>query len=210
MRRFTICCVCVVLGILPARSEDGPTPLLKNVSIVSYMLVPGAKDRCAINEEAWKTAIGFVANQSTKLKLITIKEHHEGGQELLDKSNQASQKLMASRTDAGIAAATKALGEAKEEIARYSAAPTLLLVAEGFEHNGSCFGHLEATVKATLEESKMIATGKSIYRPREEIWSTSQLLTAPPNGFSRFVIQKSEEMIKSFVNDWARTQREPD
>jgi hypothetical protein len=52
----------------------------------------------------------------------------------------------------------------------------------------------------------MIATGKLIPHPSEEIWSGEKLLVGPPSSFSRFVIETSEEMMKSFVNDWTLSQ----
>jgi hypothetical protein len=204
MRRFTICCVCAVLGISAARSGDEPKSSLKNVSLVSYVLLSGAKDRCAINVQAWNTAIDFVANQSSKLKLIRQNEHDERSKELMDEARRASRKFMATNTDAE----EKVSDEALEKFRKYNAAPTLLLVVEGLEHNGSCFGHLSAAVSAMLKPSEMMATRKLIIHPHEEIWSTSKLLAASPNTFFRFVIETSEEMVKSFVNDWALTQRE--
>jgi hypothetical protein len=164
-------------------------------------------DLCAIDEGAWNTAIDFVANQSTKLKLIRDKEYYERAGELAVEAGEASRKFM-DAPDAEVAAAKKASDEAKETSTKYSAAPQLSLVVEAFEHNGSCVGDLSATVSASLKQSEMIATGKTIYRLEVEIWSSSKFLWSSPNAFSRFVIQSSEEMMKSFVNDWAVTQRE--
>ncbi len=213
MRKFTICCLCAFLGMSPARSEDHPRLGLKDVSLVNYHLVSGMKDRCVINVEAWNTAIDFVANQSNKLKLIRWKEHFERDKELADKvrelsdkASEAARKIMAPRTEGEFAAATKALDEAAAKSSKYSAAPSLLLVVEGFEHNGSCVGNLSATVSAMLKPSEMIATGQPIHHPSQEIWSRSTLLAGPTNTFSRFVIESSEEMVKSFVNDWALSQ----
>jgi hypothetical protein len=208
MRQFTALCGILAMAVSAAKSEEGARPGLKNVWLVSYNLVSAIKDRCAINQEAWNTAIDFVANQSSKLKLMRMKEHYERGRELADKAGEAGRKFMATRSDAEMAAAKKAWDEDIEKSTKYSAAPWLLLVAEGFEHNGSCVGDVSASVNALLKPSEMIATGKPIYRPHEEIWSSRKLLGGPPNTFSRFVIQSSEEMLKSFVTDWALTQRE--
>jgi len=209
MRRLTVCWVCAVLGMSPARSEDRPT-LFKNVSLVVYQLMSEAEGRCAINSEAWNTAIDFVANQSTKLKLIRKQEHLERSQELFDKAKEAvGPKLMAARTDAEKAAARKAWDEVTEKNMKYMGAPLLVLyIADALERNGSCLGHLKATVYAMLEPSKMLATGKLDDHPYEEIWGRGQLQAAAPDRFSRLVIQSSEEMMKSFVNDWAKAQRE--
>jgi hypothetical protein len=214
MRQFTALCAILAMAVSAAKSEDGARPGLKNVSLVSYNLVSAIKDRCAINQEAWNTAIDFVANQSSKLKLIRMKEHDERRRELTDKAAEAGRKWasmitgLAARPEAEMAAAEKVWEEAKETSTKYSAAPWLLLVVDGFEHNGSCVGDVATSVHAMLKPSEIIATGKPIYYPHEEIWSTSKLLAGPPNTFSHFVIQSSEKMMKSFVNDWALTQRE--
>jgi hypothetical protein len=167
-----------------------------------------ARLRCAINEGAWNTAIDFVANQSSKLKLIRKKEYDERKRELADEANEASDKAFGARSDAGMAATKKAFDEAKETSTKYSAAPFLSLVVEASEYNGSCVGNLSATVIALLKPSEMIATGKIIYRPIQEIWSSKEVVADRPNTFSSFIIQSSEKMMKSFVNDWALSQRE--
>jgi hypothetical protein len=40
----------------------------------------------------------------------------------------------------------------------------------------------------------------------QEIWENSNLLVTPPNTFSSFVIERSELMLKSFLNAWTRAQ----
>jgi hypothetical protein len=98
--------------------------------------------------------------------------------------------------------------DAKETHQKYLATPKLSLVVLAFEYNGSCVGDLSAKVTAMLKLSEMIATGTIVDHPFEQIWSGGTLLAGKPNTFSRSIIQASEEMMKSFVNDWALTQRE--
>jgi hypothetical protein len=91
--------------------------------------------------EAWNTAIDFAANQSSKLKLIGKQEWHKRSIELTEKAAEARRKYvgLAGRqsAEAEIAAAKKAWDERIEKSEKYIAAPLLLLVVEGFEHNGS-------------------------------------------------------------------------
>jgi hypothetical protein len=209
MIKFATFGLCIFLCVTAANSGSRPTPSLKDVSVVEYHLAGPVKGRCAIDLEAWNTAIDFVANQSTKLKLIRKTDHEQRSQELLKKALEANEKYftLALRSDAEMAAAKKAREEANEIHDRYFAAPSLLLVADTFEHSGGlCVGDVSATVRAMLKQSEMIATGQVIPHPFEEIWSTSTLLAGPPTQFSRFVIETSEQMMKSFVNDWARSQ----
>lgn len=204
-----VACVllCIAGAVSPVKSEDRPRPLLKNVSLVAYKLFPGDRPHCAIDREALNTAIDFVANQSTKLKLIKEAEHYKRERELLDKSGEASRKYFAPNSTAADDA-KKAWDEAREAHSKYFAAPKLILFAalDVLEHNGSCIGTVSATVTAMLKRSEMIATGTVILYPSEEIWSTSTLVAGPPSLFSRGVIETSETMMKSFVNDWTLSQ----
>jgi hypothetical protein len=90
---FAIFCLCALLHITgaasPARSDDRPRPALKNVSLVVYEFLPPKPNEglCAIDWQAWNTAMDFVANQTTKLKLIKEREHYERGRYLLDKAD---------------------------------------------------------------------------------------------------------------------------
>jgi hypothetical protein len=125
--KFATSCLCALQGmagaVSPVKSEDRPRPALNNVSLVVYTLAPANKGRCAIDWEAWNTAINFVANQSTKLKLIREREHEERRKELLDKAKEAGEKFFATRSDAEMAAAKKAWDEAIEKHLKYFAAP---------------------------------------------------------------------------------------
>ena len=59
---------------------------------------------------------------------------------------------------------------------------------------------------ARARTARRILGDCDIPHPSEEIWRSSTLLAAPTNTFSRLVIESSEEMVKSFVNDWALSQ----
>ena len=55
-----------------AYAAEHPGPYLTGVDTVAYhgILEPGIGN-CKVDWEAWNTSIDFVANQSTKLKLLT-------------------------------------------------------------------------------------------------------------------------------------------
>jgi hypothetical protein len=52
----------------------------------------------------------------------------------------------------------------------------------------------------------MFANETRVAYPKIDIWSDDLLLSAPASSFSRFVINKNEQIMKKFVNDWARFQ----
>ena len=208
-QKFLVSCLCALLGATtPVKSQNRPSPFLKNVSPVVYSVVAADKGHCTIDLKALNTAIDLVANQSTKPKLINEKEHHERGQELVDKASEAGRKFDAARTDAEMAMAKKAWDEAIEASSKYSAAPSLLLVLDVFElKSGGCVGDVSASVNAMLKQSEMISTGQVISHPHEVIWRSGSLLITPSNLFSREVIETSKDMLKSFVNDWTLSQQ---
>ena len=197
--------LCIVSAASPVNSQDKPSQYLKNVLLVVYpphVLEPPNRGPCAIDLEAWDTAIEFVANQSIKLKLIKEREHREQAKQLSDKVAEAGRHF----SDTAADTAQKALDEADENLRKYLYAPKLWLSAQAIEHNGGCFGTLEGSVKAALKPSEMISTGTIVYRPYVEMWSDARLLLSASAEFSRFVIQSSEGMMKKFVNDWALSQ----
>jgi hypothetical protein len=217
-RKLLASCVCALLcATAPVKSKDRPSLSLKNVSLVVYEVFPAAdKGLCTIDREAWRTAIDFVANQSTKLKLMREREreHHERAEELVNKASEAGRKHVKyfttrSASDAEMAAAKRAWDDAIEVSKKYSAAPKMLVFAEILEvKNGGCVGEVSLRVSAMLKPSEMIATGNLVYFPSEEIWSSGTLLIAPASSFSKFVIEISENMLKELVNDWTLSQEE--
>ena len=76
------------------------------------MLEPPNRGPCAIDLEAWDTAIEFVANQSIKLKLIKEREHREQAKQLSDKVAEAGHHF----SDTAADTAQKALDEADENL----------------------------------------------------------------------------------------------
>jgi hypothetical protein len=211
--KFATSCLCALLymagAVSPVKSEDWPSQYLKNVSLVAYRLVLESPNKapCAIDWEAWNTAIDFVANQSTKLKLIRETDHWERGKQLSDKASDVGRKMVAPDVS-GKAADTlaKAFNEATENLSKYLSAPTLSFDTTTLEQSGVCIGTISAEVRAALKPSSMISTETFVAHPYMEIWSESKLLSGPPSSFSRFVIQSSEQMMKKFVNDWALSQ----
>jgi len=169
MIRTLVCALlCTVGTLVPATAGDKPTPELKGIKVVSYKLsvqLPN-KGRCAIDLKAWNTAIDFVANQSTKLKLIREADHF------------------------------------------WPTDPSLLFSILTTEMKSGCAATLSAEVWAALEPTKIIATDKFVDHPYTIIWTERQLLSGPFATFSSFATETSEQIMKSFVNDWARSQEE--
>ena len=73
---FLFACLSTLIAISIARGEDSTSKYLKGVNVVTYDgFIAGDGGRCAIRWLEFLREMDFVANQSTKLKLITHVEH---------------------------------------------------------------------------------------------------------------------------------------
>jgi hypothetical protein len=181
IRVLAFALLCTVGTIAPATADDiWPNfkaddilyPELKGVTLATYNGVAEVdKSRCATDMDTWNTSIDFVANQSTKLQLL-------------------SRRAVLNYPD------TK----------KFAVAPWLLFSIMTMETTTGCAGTVGARVTVMLERSTIIATGKVESFPFLTIWSDQRLLTGPSATFSSLVIRTSEQIMKKFVNDWAKVQ----
>jgi hypothetical protein len=191
--------------VVPATAGE-PTPDLKGVKTVSYHGVADQNQSpCAIDLRAWNTAIDFVANQSTKLKLIRYADHLEQVKQLRNEANKAVEKSAHDTLDQ---TAKKEHDEAQERFDKSLWIPALLFSVQTMDIGIGCTGTVDAKVSVRLEPSKIIATGQIAPSPYMTIWNADWLLTHQYATFSSSVIQTSEQILKSFVNDWAKSQEE--
>jgi hypothetical protein len=197
--------LCTVGTIVPATAADRSTPFLKGVKTVSYKLSvePPNKGRCAIDLNAWNTTIDPIAKQSTKLKLIRDADHLEQEKQLSDELRKTSENVERHLTDA---TAQKEHDEAEERWKKFLLAPALSFSVLTNDLGVGCAGTLSVEVIVGLEPSKIVATDTPVPIPLMTIWSDHQLLSAPYETFSSFAIQTSEQTLKSFVNDWTKSQ----
>ena len=190
--------------IVPATAADRSSPFLKGVKTVSYKLSvePPNKGRCAIDLKAWNTAIDPIAKQSTKLRLLRDADHLEQEKQLSDELRKTSENVERDAT------AKKEHDEAEKRWKKFLLAPTLSFSVLTNDLGIGCAGTLSVEVIVGLEPSKIVATDTPVPIPLMTIWSDHQLLSAPYETFSSFAIQTSEQTLKSFVNDWAKSQED--
>jgi len=73
---FLFACLSTLITISVARGESSTSDYLKGVNVMTYEgSIAGDQGRCAIDWKTFLREMDFVANQSTKLKLITNIEH---------------------------------------------------------------------------------------------------------------------------------------
>jgi hypothetical protein len=156
---------CLWMLITVAQSDE--SQYLKGVNTMTYHGAMKDEGRCKIDWKAWNTAIEFVANQSTKLKLMTDAEYQKHFDELLGKNKEIDllrTKTPSTWTDED----ARKLSEAYEGISKQAAIPSLGL-------------SITTEAKATLKPSTMISTGASVPNPDFSIWSKTWTLKAHIN-----------------------------
>jgi hypothetical protein len=202
--------LCTVGTIVPAMA-DGPIRELKGVTIVRYQLIFDQPNTgvCAIDWNAWNTAIDFVANQSTNLKLIREVDHNEQLKQFSDELRAANEnfwRIAILADEAAKKKASEAVQEAEQRWTKFVHAPSLYISILTRDVGNGCVGMLSAEASVAMETTKIIATDRSVGTPYLTIWKDPQLLSGPYATFSSFAIRTSEQIMKSFVNDWAKSQ----
>lgn len=193
--------------IAVAQAADRPSPYLKGVTTVVYTGVFEIKGPCAIDRKAWNTAIEFVANQSSKLTLVTDALHQEQFEEMLKVKDKSDKTMF--KKDVWTDEEVRRVREADAIVRKFSNAPHLSFIIETIEIEGGCVASVEADVKATLKSSEMISTGTIVYNPDYSLWSQGWKLKKTYQSFSRSAIEICEQTMKRFVNDWTASQNLP-
>jgi hypothetical protein len=196
------------MAVSVAQARNGPSPYLKGVTTMTYNGFMKDEGRCKIDWKAWNTAIDFIANQSTKLKLMTDADYQKHFDELLDRNKEIDllrTKTPSTWTDEE----ARKFSDANELIYKQSSIPSLSLSITTIELESGCAAVIGAEAKATLKPSTIISTGASVPNPDFSIWSATWTLKSPHRSFLRFAIETSERIMKEFVNDWTASQNLP-
>ena len=190
--------------------------VLKGITAINYdaaseKTVGG--DRCTVDRESLTTAMRFVANQSTKLKIIPWDEHAERDKELHEIQQQIWNELTVSgKSEAMFAAISNAKYVAAKEAAYdYAMMPQFHIIITPIETISGCGGSVHATLDAYLDsksrESMEILPTHYRYAPwTVEIWSHSYSFTGSKEGFAAFATHIAGDLMKEFVNDWSTAQ----
>jgi hypothetical protein len=159
-------------------AADRPTYDLKGFPTIEYHPILDVSGPCRADLDAWDTAVEFVTNQSTKLKLIKHIDHE--GLSKLHKGDKLFQW-----------------------------APLLMLLMETIDVGSGCAAVIRAEVTVTLQPTTIRGTEEGVSYPNYPVWSKTFKLNAPYQSFSKLVIETSEQMMTSFVNDWTKSQELP-
>ena len=209
-------CLCLVaLLLFHGIGVAKPSRLLKGITIIGYWVgveETSFGENCRVNQNSLGTALRFVANQSTRLKVVPSEELNRRIEELtatrdkifeeLSPSGQWEDRARAMGSDRWVAT-EKAMKELVWP-------PHLSLDIEPFEVSGECVGTVKAEVSARFSETKMDHTGTTMYHPAIPIWSKSYVVVGPERTFTDQVTKVAEELMKALVNDWTNSQNLPE
>ena len=192
-----------------------PSRFLKGVTIIGYWIAVEKTvfgEGCKIDQSSLATALQFVANQSTRLKVIPMKELDRRANELLDARDQIFKELSQSGK---VEDMTRAMGSdryvAKDKaIKELLFPPRLSFDIVPLEVSDGCVGRVEVEVSAYFDNTKMRHTGTTMYEPHIPIWAEIHFVVGPQRTFTDQVTKVAEELMKALVNDWTASQDLPE
>ena len=170
-------CLCLTALLLSHGSGVAkPSRLLKGITIIGYWV--GVEktvfgEGCSIDQSSLATALQFVANQSTKLKVIPSLEVDRRFEEHLAARDKVFKELGSSGLVDDIIRAMKSDGYVAAEKAadEFYFVPHLSFDISPLEVSGTCVGIVKAELSASLEKANMLyRTHTTVYRPEVEIW----------------------------------------
>jgi len=199
--KFLCVCLCFTSFLVfhgnGVADTDHPRTLLKGITIIKYydyVEETAGGEQCKINYQNLTTSLQFVANQSTKLKIITEREHTKRSDELYSQARS----LPSTNSDK-----KQAAGKAADD---YNFMPTLVIHVSPLELSSGCAGVIDAALSAHVDATRMIPTRTLVLFPTIEIWSKSISFVGPQQTFSGQAIGVSEQIMKELVNDWTASQ----
>ena len=214
MRSWIGACLCIITLFAEGKAQiildSGPNRYLKGIEAIRYdtnfenqMTGP----RCAIRKDNWAIAVDFVANQSTKLKLI-----HEGllgtptprYDELLRIRDSLLASWIANPKDQGL---TKKYEDAQKEFSDYVLMPRLEMTVTAFELQSGCAGTVKGKLEVDVTPTSIKVTKAEVSHPTVVIWNYDHAIKGPHESFSGFMISSGEQLIKKLVNAWTEAQK---
>jgi len=190
-------CLLVYLPYSAMAASDAPKGYLKGINIISYDLgveKTAGGDQCNIDKQSLETSVEFVANQSTKLKIVPPDQKMKRTNELTGEAT--------SRSITDKEAANKAFRD-------YNFMPSFFIGIQPVQAaQFACAGTVNAElwVHIDVENARIIPTQALMSYPGAVIWTTTAGFWAPPQTFSNQAINVAEQDIKQLVNDWAAAQ----
>ncbi len=190
-RKVLWLCALVFLPHGAMAASDVPKGYLKGIKTISYdlgVLKTVGGDQCNINKESLDTSVEFVANQSTKLKIVPPDQKMKRTDELMGRAI----------TDKGA-----------NTFRDYNFMPLFYIAIQPLQATQfmcAATFNAEFLVHIDLQDGHVIPTQALMSYPGVVIWSTTVGFVGPQQTFSNQVINITEQVMKQLVNDWAAAQ----
>jgi hypothetical protein len=139
------------------------------------------------DEERLQTSVEFVANQTTKLKIVPPDEKTKRINELMGRSGEAAKKAFHDYNFMPMFY----IGIQPLQATKFVCAATV---------NAELLVHIDA------EDAHIIPTQALMSYPAVVIRSATVSFVAPQQTFSNQAINVTEQIMKQLVNDWAAAQ----
>jgi hypothetical protein len=149
MIRLLLCVALLLIGSQVAGAGEPTSERTLNlIKTISYSSFFGGElnGKCRIDRKAWDTAIQFVANQSTRLKIVTFDE-------LVAELDRMQKR------------------GSDEVSSRYAGTPQLHLNLIVIEMPSGCAAVLNTRLIAAAHPTRLVATDQTVYLPFLELWS---------------------------------------
>jgi hypothetical protein len=175
-------------------AADGTTAYLKGIRTISYELgieKTAGGDGCKIDRESLETSVEFVANQSTRLKIVPP-----------DQKTKRVNELMGYHPGEDKEAAMKAFND-------YNFMPFFYIAILPIQTTQfTCAGTINAElwVHLDVENAHVIPTQALMSYPAAVIRQSTVAFWGPPQTFSNQAINAVEQIMKQLVNDWSASQ----
>jgi hypothetical protein len=200
----------VWIAFQSAASADGSSNLMKGIKIIKYITgiektVGG--NGCKIDQQNLNTSLEFLANQSTKLRIVTWDQQVKQTDDLRSKAESKAPSVSDFYKDLN-----KYQADLKEHQAAgkveldYIYMPTLMISIDPLQIGNGCGGVINAKLSANVHPTKLIPTERDVYHETIEIWSDGFYFVSPQPTFSDYAINAAGQMMKKLVNDWAASQ----
>jgi len=197
VRKVLWLCLLVLSPHNAMAASDAPKGYLKGINIISYDLgvektVGG--DQCNIDKASLETSVEFVANQSTKLKIVPPDQKMKRTNELMGEATSRSV------TDKEVA--NKAFRD-------YNFMPLFFIAFQPLQATQficAATFNAEFWVHIDVQDGHVIPTQALMSYPGVVIWSTTGGFVGSQQTFSNQAINAAEQIMKSLVNDWAAAQ----
>jgi hypothetical protein len=209
-------CLCITALLLShGRGIAEPSRFLKGVTIITYTIIvekTSFGEDCGVDQNSLAIALQFVANQSTRLKVMPTEEADRRFKELMSTRDKIFKEFSPSGKVEDMVRAMNsdryvAVQEASKE---FVFPPYLTFIIEPVELPGVCVGSVKAEVSAHFDTTKMRPTGTTKYQPQIPIWSNGYIVKGPQRTFSDQVRETAESQMKQLVNDWTASQDLPE